>query len=160
MLITLVVYPPSREWMFPPVPMALVDSSTGGTKTPVAGHLGSQDSVTGASETFKGEAAEKEASNLVASIASLAVGSVTGKHDQGTVEEDRSTEDKEMEEQTPDPEELVLHAADAKAAVHGDGPADTQDKTKQPIKQAVVAQANQSMRVLSDITDTYERFGK
>lgn len=146
--------------MFPPVPMALVDSSTGGPKTPMAGHLGSQDSATGASETFKGEAAEKEASNLVASIASLAVGSVTGKHDQGTVEEDRSTEDKEMEEQAPDPEELVFHASDAKAAVHGDGPADTQDKTKQPIKQAAVAQANQSMRVLSDITDTYERFGK
>ena len=160
MLIALVVYPPSRTWMFPPAPMALVDASTGGIKKPMAGHLGSDDSVTGASEKFKGEAAEKEASNLVASMTSLAVGGVAGKHEQGAVDDGRSSEDKEMEKRVPDPEEIVSHAADARDAVHGEGPADTHDKTRQPIKQTVADAANQSMRVLSDITDTYERFGK
>lgn len=160
MLIALVVYPPSRPWMFPPAPIAVVDTSTGGTKKPMAGQLGSDDSMTGASEEFKGEAAEKEASNLVASMASLAVGGVAGKHEQGTVEEDRSSEDKDMEERAPDPEEIVSKAADARNAVHGEGPADTHDSTRQPIKQTVLHTANQSMRVLCDITDTYERFGK
>ena len=34
--IVLILYPPSRAFLFPPAPLALVDSS-GGVKTPAAG---------------------------------------------------------------------------------------------------------------------------
>lgn len=47
--------------MFPPAPIALVDKDTGGVQKPKAGVLGSHDSVTGAPQNFKGEAAEQEA---------------------------------------------------------------------------------------------------
>lgn len=162
-LIILVLHPPSRTLLFPPAPIALVDTATGGAKKPQAGYLGSHDSVTGAGEKFKGEAAEKEASNLVASVASLAVGTVAGKHDQepGTIEDEtQNVSDEEMEKPVPDPTEVVSNTADARSAADGDVPADTHDKTRQPINHTVLNAANQSMRVLSDITNTYERFGK
>jgi hypothetical protein len=44
--------------------------------------LGSHDSATGAPENHKGEAVEKEASNFVDGIASVAVSSATGKYPQ------------------------------------------------------------------------------
>ncbi|KAB5575305.1 hypothetical protein GE09DRAFT_590991 [Coniochaeta sp. 2T2.1] len=80
-LIVLIVYPPSREFLFPPAPIALVDKSTGGVQKPAAGVLGSHDSATGAPENHKGEAVEKEASNFVDGIASVAVSSATAAGD-------------------------------------------------------------------------------
>lgn len=79
-LIVLITYPPARDFLFPPAPIALVDKSTGGIQKPAAGVLGSHDSATGAPENHKGEAVEKEASNFVEGIASVAVSSATGKH--------------------------------------------------------------------------------
>ena len=58
-IITLIVYPPSREILFPPAPIALV-SKHGGVQKPKAGVLGSHDSATGAPENHKGEAVEQE----------------------------------------------------------------------------------------------------
>jgi hypothetical protein len=58
-LITLIVYPPSRGFLFPPAPIALVDSKTGGVQKPKAGVLGSYESATGAPENHKGEAVEQ-----------------------------------------------------------------------------------------------------
>jgi len=49
-IIVLIVYPPSRELLFPPAPLALVDGSTGGVQKPRAGVLGSVDSATVSSE--------------------------------------------------------------------------------------------------------------
>jgi hypothetical protein len=40
-LMVLIVYPPARDYCFPPAPIALIDSKTGGIKTPAAGVLGS-----------------------------------------------------------------------------------------------------------------------
>src|SRR5688572_28625678 len=57
-LIILIMYPPAREIMFPPAPIALV-SSKGGVQKPKAGTLGSTDSATGAPENHKGEAVEQ-----------------------------------------------------------------------------------------------------
>ena len=79
--ITLIVYPPSRDFLFPPAPIALV-SSKGGVQKPKAGVLGSTDSATGASESHKGEAVEAEASNFVNSIASVGLAAASGKHPQ------------------------------------------------------------------------------
>ncbi|GES61902.1 hypothetical protein ATEIFO6365_0011041900 [Aspergillus terreus] len=152
-LLALTVYPPARPMLFPPAPIALVDSSTGGVQKPKAGVLGSHDSLTGAPEKMKGEAAEQEARNLMTGISSVVVGSVAGKHDQGT------PEGAPMESSVPDAMDIVSKTADAQTAAHGEVPTETHDKTKQPMMTTVLDGANLSMRVLSDITDTYERLG-
>ncbi|KAE8148119.1 hypothetical protein BDV25DRAFT_131498 [Aspergillus avenaceus] len=152
-LITLVVYPRCRSWFFPPAPIALVDSDTGGVQKPKAGVLGSHGSITGAPERMKGEAAEQEASNLITSAATVAVGSVAGKHDQGT------PESAPLESSVPDAMNAVSGAADAQAAAHGQVPAGSHDRTRQPMRETVLNGANLGMRILSDIVDTYERLG-
>lgn len=81
-IIALIVYPPSRDLLFPPAPLALVSSKTGGVQKPKAGVLGSTDSATGAPESHKGEAVEAEASNFVNSIASVGLAAASGKHPQ------------------------------------------------------------------------------
>lgn len=150
----LVISPDSRSYLFPPAPIALVDKDTGGVQKPKAGVLGSHDSITGAPENMKGEAAEQEASNLFTSVASVAVGSVAGKHDQGT------PDDAPMEDNAPDVMKLATSAADAQTAARGEAPDEAHDKTRQPMRDTVYNGANMAMRVLSDIIDTYERFGK
>ena len=87
-LVALIAYPPSRDLLFPPAPIAIVDTDTGGVQKPKAGVLGS-DSVTGAPENHKGEAVEQEATNFVNGVASVAVASATGHHPQA----DPSTDD-------------------------------------------------------------------
>ncbi|GAB1216118.1 hypothetical protein ATERTT37_005323 [Aspergillus terreus] len=126
---------------------------TGGVQKPKAGVLGSHDSLTGAPEKMKGEAAEQEARNLMTGISSVVVGSVAGKHDQAT------PEGAPMESSVPDAMDIVSKTADAQTAAHGEVPTETHDKTKQPMMTTVLDGANLSMRVLSDITDTYERLG-
>lgn len=153
-LLALVVYPPCRPLMFPPAPIALVDKDTGGIQKPKAGILGSHDSITGAPEKHKGMAAEQEASNLVASVASVAVGSAVGKHDQDV------PDDAPLEDDLPDAMEIVANTADAQSAAHGKVPADSHDKTRQPMRQSVMDAANLAMQVVNDITDTYEKMGK
>ncbi|KAL5333744.1 hypothetical protein BJX70DRAFT_380179 [Aspergillus crustosus] len=150
-LTVLVVYPPSRVFLFPPAPIALVDASTGGVKKPKAGVLGSHDSMTGAPEKYKGEAAELEASNLFANIATVAVGSASGKHDQAT------PDGAPMEESVPDAMDLVSKTADAQAAAAGEVPTDSHDKTREPMRQTVLNGADQAMRAMCDVVDTWEK---
>ncbi|KAL2844135.1 hypothetical protein BJY01DRAFT_215180 [Aspergillus pseudoustus] len=152
-LIVLVLSPASRKLLFPPAPIALVDTSTGGVQKPKAGVLGSHDSVTGAPEKFKGEAAEQEASNLISSVATVAVGSAAGKHDQGT------PESAPMEEQVPDAMDIVSKTADAQSNAAGEVPSDSHDKTRQPMRDTVLNGADQGMRIMADVIDTWERFG-
>lgn len=140
--------------MFPPAPLAIVNSDTGGVQKPKAGVLGSHDSVTGAPERVKGEASEQEARNLMNSIGSLAVGSVVGKHDEGV------PEDAPMEDSVPDATDVTSKVADAQRTVHGEASAESHDKTRQPMNASVVNGAGQAMRILGDVVDTYERFGK
>ncbi|KAJ5616142.1 hypothetical protein N7537_001256 [Penicillium hordei] len=139
--------------MFPPAPIPLVNKDTGGIQKPKAGILGSADSITGAPEKFKGEAAEQEASNLVASVACVAVGGAVGKHDQGV------PDDAPLEDDVPDAMDMVVNTADAQSAAHGKVPKDSHDKTRQPMKENVMDAANASMQVVGDITDTYEKLG-
>ena len=153
-LIALVIYPPCRPLLFPPAPIALVDKDTGGVQRPQAGVLGSHDSITGAPERFKGEAVEQEASNLVAGVARVAVGSALGKHDQGV------PDDAPLEEALPDAMDIVAETADAHTAAQGRDASDSHDKTRQPMKQTVMDGANLLMQSISDMTDTFEKFGK
>lgn len=54
MLLLLILYPPSRPFLFPPAPLAAVSTKHGTLQTPSAGTLGSSDSLTGAPEAHKG----------------------------------------------------------------------------------------------------------
>ncbi|KAJ5492942.1 hypothetical protein N7539_001688 [Penicillium diatomitis] len=151
-LILLIVYTPARAVMFPPAPIALVNKDTGGVQKPKAGMLGSKDSITGAPQSYKGEAAEREASNLVAGIASVAVGSAVGKHEQGVPDE------APLEDDVPDASEMVFQSADAQSKAHGHEPSEHHDKTRQPMKQSVMEGANMMMSIVTELTDTFEKF--
>lgn len=132
-LITLIAYPPSRGVLFPPAPLALVSSSSGGIQKPMAGVLGSHDSATGAPENYRGEAVEQEASNFFNGITSVVLASATGKHPQG----DPDTDEGEPGNSVPDPTSIAIGAADAKDAAGGAQSAPHHDKTKVPVETAV-----------------------
>ncbi|KAL9584994.1 MAG: hypothetical protein Q9203_004440 [Teloschistes exilis] len=150
--IVLIVYPPARPILFPPAPLALVDSNTGGVQSPAAGVLGSHDSATGAPEKHKGEAVEQEASNFVSGIGSIALSSATGKHEQGDPDSDP------LNKSVPDPTRLAMAGADAKTAASGGTPSEHHDKTKQPMEDAMWGKMRPVMHVVGDVADGWERF--
>ncbi|KAI4197563.1 MAG: hypothetical protein LQ346_002968 [Caloplaca aetnensis] len=151
-LIVLIVYPPSRPILFPPAPLALVNSDTGGVQSPKAGVLGSHDSATGAPEKHKGEAVEQEASNFVSGIGSIALSSATGKHEQGDPEGDP------LNKSVPDPTHMAMAGADAKSSAQGGTPSADHDKTKQPMEDAMWGKMRPVMHTIGDISDGWERF--
>lgn len=153
-VVVLILYPPSRSILFPPAPIALVDSQTGGVQKPRAGVLGSKDSLTGAPERYRGEAVEREASNLVGSVASVAIGSAAGKHDPAV------PDDAPMEDKVPDVTDVASQVGDLQNSAGGGIPSTKHDKTKKPMSDAVWQKMKPIMHILGDITDTYERFGK
>jgi len=153
-LVVLIVYPPSRHIMFPPAPLALVDSKTGGIQTPHAGVLGSHDSATGAPENHKGEAVEQEAHNFVTGIGSIALSSAAGKHEHADSENDP------LNKSVPDPTNMASDAAAAKQSAQGAQPGAHHDKTKQPMEQAMWTKMRPIMHVVGDIADGWERFAK
>ncbi|KAI0845388.1 hypothetical protein F5Y00DRAFT_272927 [Daldinia vernicosa] len=153
-LITLIVYPRSREVLFPPAPLALVDSKTGGVQKPKAGVLGSTESSTGAPQNFKGEAVEQEASNFVNSFASIVVTSATGKHPQGAP----STETGSPDDAVPDPTRATVAAAEAKDVAAGGKASPGHDKTKVPVETAMWTKMRPIMHGIADVSDTWERF--
>ncbi|KAK7712745.1 hypothetical protein SLS57_007699 [Botryosphaeria dothidea] len=157
-LIALIAYPPSRDFLFPPAPLALVDGKTGGVQKPKAGVLGSHDSATGAPENHKGEAVEQEASNFFNGIASVTLSSVAGKHPQS----DPTTEDGSSAPQgsaVPDPTAIAVGAANAKDATSGAKPDAHHDKTKVPMETAMWSKMRPIMHGIAELTDTWERFG-
>lgn len=155
-MIVLITVPRARNYLFPPAPIALIDSQTGGIQSPKAGVLGSHDSVTGAPEKYKGEAVEQEASNLVSSVATVAISSAAGRHDQG--EPDHPDQKGKLDKKAPDPTSTAMKLADASSSASGGQPDKQQDKTKQPMEDAVWAKMRPAMHVVGDIADGWERF--
>ncbi|THW62460.1 hypothetical protein D6C91_05614 [Aureobasidium pullulans] len=153
-LVVLIVYPPSRDVMFPPAPLALVDAKTGGVQKPKAGVLGSTDTATGAPEKHKGEAAEAEASNFVNSIASVALASASGKHPQTEPPPGQAG----VADSIPDPTAIAMSASTAKTSAEGKAAAPTHDKTKVPMETAMWSKMRPIMHGLADVADTWERF--
>ncbi|EEY16770.1 conserved hypothetical protein [Verticillium alfalfae VaMs.102] len=153
---TLILYTPARSFCFPPAPPSLIDSSTGGVKTPSAGLLASDDSVTGAPQQFQGEAVEKEAHSFVTSISSLVVSTAAGKQPQGDPPQNSSM-DANLEA-APDPADVAEDIVDAKDKTGGEKPG-THDKTKKPVTRNVWDKARPVMHGIADFVDTYERFG-
>ena len=156
-LILLITVPDVRDFMFPPVPIALIDRKTGGVQTPKAGVLGSHDSMTGAPEQYKGEAVEQEASNLVSGVASVALSSAAGRHDQGEPHSDKGVS-KKMEKDAPDPTGMATKLADASSSASKGQTDAHHDKTKEPMEDAVWAKMRPIMHVIGDIADGWERF--
>lgn len=153
-LLTLIVYPPARDIMFPPAPLALVDAKTGGVQKPKSGVLGSTDTATGAPEKHKGEAAEAEASNFVNSIASVALASASGKHPQN----DPPPGQGGVADSVPDPTSIAIGASSAKTSAEGKVASSTHDKTKVPMETAMWSKMRPIMHGLGDTADTWERF--
>lgn len=156
-IMVLIVYPPSRSYCFPPAPIALIDSKTGGVKKPTAGVLGSDNSLTGAPEKHQGEAVEQEASNFVNSLASIAISSAAGKHPQGDPHEAQEGASG-LEDRAPDPANMAMSAADAKDKTAGGEPNPVHDKTKEPMTAAMWSKTRPVMHVIADIADGWERF--
>ena len=156
MVITLILYQPSRALLFPPAPIALVDGKTGGVQKPKAGVLGSTDSATGAPENHKGEAVEHEASNFVNSIASVAISSASGKHPQN----DPPSSESDANDSVPDPTAIAMSAGAARSKADGSGQGTAKDKSKVPMETAMWTKMRPIMHTLADVADTWERFGK
>ncbi|KAJ5486698.1 hypothetical protein N7530_000998 [Penicillium desertorum] len=142
LVVALIMVPPVRQLLFP----GLVQTDDSNGISPAEGRVQSEDSLTGAPENHKGEAAEQEAKNLVDSFATVAMESAAAKYGQA------------VSEDAPDRPALIesLEAAEAAAGTPtGDSP---EDKTKKPMKTKVSHATDNVMRILSDITDIYEKF--
>ena len=150
LLIALILCPPIRSLLFPALPQTPPpDNSNNSTSdAPADEQPESHDSLTGAPEKHKGETAEQEAKVLLDSFATMAVQGAAGKF--GYPLEEETTES------SPAPQDVPLI----------EGPAETSDdkaaeeKTKKPMKKKISHGTDQAMRVISDITDVYERFAK
>lgn len=144
LVVALIMVPPTRLLLFP----GLVKTSGSDGGSPTEAQTKSEDSLTGAPETHKGEAAEQEAKNLVDSFATVAMESAAARYGQTVTDE------------APDRLAITesLEAAEAAAGTPtGDSP---EDKTKKPMKKKVSHATDKVMRILSDITDIYEKFAK
>lgn len=140
-MVALIMFPALRSILFPPPQTPQPGDQT----QSLPGQPESQDSLTGAPEIHKGEAAEQEAKNLVDSVATVAIESAAGKYGQTVTEDpDVAGESIEAIHETPD--------------MPTEGP--PEDKTKKPIRSKTARGTDKAMRVLSDITDIYEQFAK
>jgi hypothetical protein len=170
LLILLLVSPRSRQILFPHAPLAAISAKTGQARVPKAGHLGSH-SLTGAAESYKGEAAENEASNLVGSVAHMAVSTAIGNdekvqnHDVDTDDEEGEVDSKKksdltkVEDDVPDPSIVALGAKDAHSKASNDKNQVKGDASKEPVQSAVWGSAQPLLHTLEDLVDTWERFG-
>ena len=154
-LIVLIAYPPSRPFLFPPVPLALVSATSGDLQKPKAGLLGSNSSLTGAPEKHRGEAVEQEASNFVSSFAQITLSAAAGEHPENKLQDEEGVIDTNV----PDPTSLVAGAMDAKKSTK-DGTPNEHDKTKVPMEEAMWHQLRPIMHIIGDVADGWERFAK
>lgn len=146
-----------RTRLFPPVPMSLVDWRTGGLSKPAAGVLGSPDSATGAPETFRGEAIEKEAESFATTVAGIAV-SVWTAQDQDTKPSNQDP-DAEPAGSLPRPQEPTTLMAIAMDKVNGVEDS-SNDKTKGPMQKAIWSGVLPCLHILYAVSDTWERLAK
>lgn len=147
LLIALMLCPPIRPYLFPGLPAKQSGGSTSDASD--NGQPESQDSLTGVPEQHKGETAEQEAKVLLDSFATMAVEGAAGKYGYSLNEE-------------PDESSTALQVAAPPIDIPPEPPAGeiAEDKTKKPMKNKVSQGTDKAMRVVSDITDIYERIAK
>ncbi|EPQ28282.1 uncharacterized protein PFL1_04109 [Pseudozyma flocculosa PF-1] len=183
LMLVLILSPRARILLFPPAPLAAIDAKTGKARIPKAGHLGSKHSLTGAAETYEGEAVEQEASNLIGALGSVAVSTAAGKSADTSAIDDLDSDDSDAEadgddaerakakaarakskkdqEKVPDPTSIaaVSHAAQSKASGEKTGHVDAGDHTKKPMEDAIFASLAPFMHILNNVADDWERLG-
>ncbi|KAF5856404.1 hypothetical protein ETB97_007454 [Aspergillus alliaceus] len=137
-LVALILVPSTRSCLFPPSNTDKCGSYDG-VENPTS------DNVTHAPETYKGEAAEQEAANLVNNIANVAMESARGKYGQSVVDGDAEGSSE------PEPVDIATITDVQRETT-------SEDKTKKPMKKKISKATNQTMRILGDITDIYEQF--
>ncbi|TVY35041.1 hypothetical protein LOCC1_G006893 [Lachnellula occidentalis] len=151
----------ARNIIFPPVPLPLVNSGTGGLQKPQSGQLGTTDTLTGAPEKAEGEAREEEAANFVENVRHL-VQRAVGMHDNNESEGDP------LEGKVPKPIRNAIKSVKDAGATQGHvtetpGENMTQkpmedllwDKSKPNVIKTV---AKVAPHVLGEIVDDWERF--
>lgn len=168
-LLTLVLFPSARPKLFPPAPLAAIDSMTGQVQKPAAGSLGSKDSMTGAEEQFRGEAVEREANTFVTELSSIAVSVAVGKEGDGAgptqVEEQNqslapSVNGSSVDAKIPDVAD-VTGAVGAQRAASTAGESEKKMKqTAVPMKQAMWDNIGFAMTALGTMIDLWEMTGK
>ncbi|ETN44905.1 uncharacterized protein HMPREF1541_09780 [Cyphellophora europaea CBS 101466] len=134
--------------------MSLVDWRTGGLSKPAAGVLGSLDSATGAPETFRGEAIEKEAESFATALAGIAV-SVWTAQDEDTKPSNQLS-DPQPKDSLPrlqEPTTLMSIAMDKAYGVNDP----SHDKTREPMQTALWSGVLPFLRFLYIVSDTWER---
>jgi hypothetical protein len=152
----MVFSPEARSALFPPAPIAIVDSSHGGLTKPNAGVLGSTDSATGAPQNLMGEAVENEAGNFVTALTSIAVNIATGNDPQG---EPDTEESKIRAAVSLSPNQVAMMVASAKDKSEGvDKP--SYDKTKHPMQTIMWSKVNPSLHAMTWMSDEWERLAK
>lgn len=149
----------ARQILFPPTPRSLVNVSTGQLQKPPAGHLGSIDTLTGASEQHEGIAAEQEASNIIANVRHLVL-RASGMH------EKPNQEGNPLEKHVPSGMKKVLKALKAEGSTSGHAQEDP-DPTQKPMEQLIWSVAHPEkvdalacniVHGLGGIVDNCERF--
>ncbi|GMG11187.1 unnamed protein product [Aspergillus oryzae] len=130
-LVALILFPSTRSLLFPPRITSGDGSDAGSVEQ------STRDSITNSPETYKGEAAEQEASNLVNDIANIAMESARGKYGQSVIDGDDAEGSSE-----PEPVDVGAITADVQAEN-----APVEDKTKKPMKKKISKATNQTMRV-------------
>jgi len=151
----------ARNILFPPAPLALVNTATGGLQKPQAGQLGTNNTLTGAPETQEGEAAEEEASHFVRNVRHL-VQKVVGMHEQPNNEGDP------LESKIPKPARKVVRAVKGFDTSKGHATEDD-GNTEVPMEEILWSKANPEMiapvikiapHVVGELVDNWERFAK
>lgn len=151
----------AREYLFPPVPLALVSINHGGLQTPAAGQLGTADSLTGAPEKQEGEAIEEEAANFVTNIRHI-IQRVMGSHD------DDDEGGNPLEQKIPRPIRKGMKAVKSAGAAPGHTGPPT-DQTQKPMEDLLWQQLKpekleeirkQVPHIIGELVDNWERFSK
>lgn len=151
----------ARHILFPPAPLALVNTSTGGIQKPQAGQLGTSDTLTGAPEKQEGEAAEEEAAHFVGNVRHL-VQKLVGMH------ESEQNEGDPLEGKIPKPARKAVRAVKGFDTSTGHATEDG-GNTEQPMEEILWSKANPEIlapiikkapHVVGELVDNWERFAK
>lgn len=168
-LILLIVHPPSRTLLFPPVPIALIDAATGDLQQPPAGILGSEDTFTGAPQEHKGEAAEQEAFTFVSALGSILVAAGTGENPLETDGTLTGNENQQVEQEEaadrggPSGVNRISVAAqvlDTKGVLEGLPSSTKVDKSRRPMEAALWDKTRPVVRLMGVAADFWERLAK
>ncbi|KLO84705.1 Uncharacterized protein LW93_4984 [Fusarium fujikuroi] len=154
-LMAMLLSPKVRNTLFPPCPPAIVHYQGGHLIKPAAGILGTVDTATGAPESLKGEALEREASNFATGLVALSINIFVDKDPQ----HDESQRGGGKTVNLPDPRSLATRIATAKDIAAGvEKP--SWDKSKSPMQELMWSQMRPLMHWICRFCDIWERSAK